>query len=196
VRDLDATLFDPSGSPVAHDVTRDPEAVVRACVDHPGTYALAVRMADGAGEFLAATWSGGTGGAASAGSSEGSTASATAPNGTCDAPIPISAGQYPGTTAHGESENEASCASSSSREIVYRLELSSRQRATISVDDPHFDSVLYVRKDDCEDVEATTSSSMGSRTKGGSTGSRSRSRRSRPSPRCAARRARWRWGSG
>ena len=76
-----------------------------------------------------------------------------APAGTCDAPLPITAGTYEGNTARGESGNESSCASSSAREIVYRLDLTSRQRATIDVD-PHFDSVLYVRKDDCTDVEA------------------------------------------
>ncbi len=73
--------------------------------------------------------------------------------GTCDSPLPITAGAYEGSTSRGESENESSCASSSSREIIYRLDVTARQRATIDVD-PHFDSVLYVRKDDCTDVEA------------------------------------------
>ena len=154
VRDLDATLVDASGSPLGHDTTRDPQAVVRVCVDQPGSYALVVKMTEGAGEYLAATWSGGAIGASASGEGEGATARAGAPTGTCDSPIPITAGQYPGTTAHGESDNEASCASSSSRETVYRLDLATRQRATISIDDPHFDSVLYVRKDDCADVES------------------------------------------
>src|SRR4029077_6587528 len=73
--------------------------------------------------------------------------------GTCDSPIPVTAGTYAGNTSHGDSDNEGSCASSSSRELVYKLDLASRQRVTIDVD-PHFDAVLYVRKDDCGDPEA------------------------------------------
>jgi len=36
VVDLDATLLDPDGKAVAHDTTRDPQAVVHACVDRAG----------------------------------------------------------------------------------------------------------------------------------------------------------------
>ncbi|MGO8992614.1 MAG: hypothetical protein ACLQVI_04755 [Polyangiaceae bacterium] len=154
VRDLDASLVDPAGAPVAHDTTRDSQAVVRACVERAGAYALVVKMAEGGGDYLAATWSGGIDVAGSVGgTAPGVTASASGLAGSCDAPIPITAGTYEGNTARGESENESSCASSQAKEIVYRLELTSRQRATIDVD-PHFDSVLYVRKDDCTDVEA------------------------------------------
>ena len=154
VRDLAVSIVDPAGVPIAHDTTRDPQAVVRACVDHGGTYSLVVRMNEGVGEFLVATWSGGVG---ALGASEPATAlafgGAATPSGTCDSPLPITAGAYDGSTSHGESENESSCATSSSREIVYRLDLTARQRVTIDVD-PHFDSVLYVRKDDCADTEA------------------------------------------
>jgi hypothetical protein len=155
VRDLDAALVDPNGTPIAHDTTRDPQAVVRACVDHAGTYALVVKMSEGAGEFLEATWSGGAQGPAQGQSSagEGVAANVSAAPGTCDAPIPLTAGQFQGSTARGNSDNEASCASSASREIVYRMDVATRQRATIDVD-PRFDSVLYVRKDDCADTEA------------------------------------------
>jgi hypothetical protein len=153
VRDLDASLIDPAGTPVAHDTARDPEAVVRACLERAGTYTLVVKMADGAGDFLAATWSGGAQGSSATAPGAASGNAPTAAVGTCDAPIPIAAGQYTGTTARGESEQEATCASSSSREIVYRLEIATRERATIDVD-PHFDSVLYLRKDDCADSEA------------------------------------------
>jgi hypothetical protein len=153
VRDLDASLIDSSGSPIAHDATRDPQAVVRVCVDRSGTYALVVRMAEGAGDFLAATWSGGAGGSPPAGVGDSVAAIAPTALGTCDAPIPLTAGQLDGTTVRGESNNEGACASSASREIVYRMDLATRQRAVIDVD-PRFDSVLYVRKDDCADTEA------------------------------------------
>jgi hypothetical protein len=154
VRNLDAALLDPSGTLVAHDTTRDPQAVVRACVDKGGSYALVVKMSEGSGDFVAATWAGGLEGIATAASSvPSSVASAVGPAGTCESPLPITAGTFEGNTSRGESGNEASCATSTSREIVYRLDIAARQRASIDVD-PHFDSVLYVRKDDCSDTEA------------------------------------------
>ncbi len=156
VRDLDASLVDSAGDPVAHDTTRDSQAVVRACVEHAGSYALVVKMTEGGGDFLAATWTGGLEATASAGTgpvtAPGASSSA-APAGTCESPLPITAGTYEGNTSRGESLNESSCATSSAREIVYRIDVATRQRATIDVD-PHFDSVLYVRKDDCADSEA------------------------------------------
>jgi hypothetical protein len=155
VHDLAASLVDPAGAQVAHDTTRDPQAVVRACVERGGTYTLVVHMSEGAGDFLAAAWSGGASGLppSEPGAAPLASGSDTAPKGTCDSPLPLTAGLYDGSTSHGEMENESSCASSSSREIVYRLDLATRQRVTLDVD-PHFDSVLYVRKDDCSDVEA------------------------------------------
>ena len=155
VRDLDAQLVDPAGTPVAHDTTRDPQAVVRACVESAGVYALVVKMAEGGGDYLAATWSGGVEGTGTGASTMpgASPVAGGGPAGTCDSPLPATAGTYEGNTARGESDNESSCAPSSSREIVYRMEITAPQRATIDID-PHFDSVLYVRKDDCSDTEA------------------------------------------
>jgi hypothetical protein len=152
VADLDVSLLDSDDKPVAHDTTRDPEAVVRACVDKPGTYTLVVKMARGAGDFLAATW---TGGAAASPSPNGapSALAALGGGGTCDAPIPLVAGSVTGSNARGSAEHEGSCANSASREIVYKLELPSRQRATIEVD-PRFDAVLYVRREECADSES------------------------------------------
>jgi hypothetical protein len=152
VRDLDVTLLDATGKPVAHDTTRDAQAVVRACVEQAGTYALVVKMTEGNGDFLAATW---TGGAASPGGATTPSSAIAAANaaGTCESPIPLTAGVTTGNTSHGESDNEGSCASSSSHELVYKLDLASRQRVTIEVD-PHFDAVLYVRKDDCADADS------------------------------------------
>ncbi len=152
VADLDATLLDPDGKPVAHDTTKDAQAVVRACVDRPGAYVLVVRMAEGTGEFLAGTWTGGTGTGPSTAPGPATVTAATA-HGTCESPIPLVAGALNASTAHGESEHEGSCASSGSRELIYKLDLPSRQRVTIEVD-PRFDAVLYVRKDDCADAEA------------------------------------------
>ena len=152
VVDLEATLLDPDDKPVAHDTTHDPESAVRACVDRPGSYTLVVKMARGAGDFVAAMWAGG-GPQAAAPAQSGSGAAAAAGHGTCESPIPLVAGTVTGSTARGESDQEGSCASSGSRELVYKLDLTSRQRVTIEVD-PRFDAVLYVRRGECTDSES------------------------------------------
>jgi hypothetical protein len=149
--DLDAELRDPDDKPVGHDITHDPEAVVRACVERPGTYTLVVKVAQGAGEFVTAAW---TGGGAAVGTPRGVEATAAAlGRGTCDSPIALGAGTVSGTTTRGVNENEGSCASSSSRELVYKLDVATRQRVTIEVD-PRFDAVLYVRREDCTEGDA------------------------------------------
>jgi hypothetical protein len=150
VKDLDVTLLDPSGKPVAHDTTREPQAVVRACVDAAGTYTLVVKMARGAGSFVAGTWSGGIGGS---GGPTGPAAIAQQGAGTCESPIPLTPGTINGTTGRGESENEGSCGRSDSKEIVYRFEVTERQRVTFDVH-PRFDAVLYVRKDECGETSS------------------------------------------
>ncbi|WP_394849062.1 hypothetical protein LZC95_16620 [Pendulispora brunnea] len=152
VRDLDATLLDASGAVVARDATKDSQAVLRACVDAPGAYTLLVRMASGAGEFMAASWTGGPGLGPRTGASSSALASLSG-TGTCDSPIALAPGSFTGSTSRGESEHEGSCSSSTSREVVYRFELTARKRVTIDVN-PHFDSVIYLRKDDCADPDA------------------------------------------
>jgi A/G-specific adenine glycosylase len=155
VKDLDITLLDPAGKPIAHDTTREPQAVVRACVETAGTYTLLVQMKAGAGDFVAATWTGGVGSGNGVGAGAGANATAALQigAGTCDSPIPVVAGTYNGSTARGDSENEGSCATSSSRELVYRLEVPTRQRVSIEVD-PKFDAVLYLRKGECSDADS------------------------------------------
>jgi hypothetical protein len=151
VRDLDVTLLDPAGALVGSDTAHEPEATVRACVESAGTYTVVVKMASGAGDYILATWTP----AAGAGSpASGTSVSAQMPAGTCDAPIRISSGEYAGSTTHGESDNEGQCANSSARELVYRLDLASRQDVVIEVTTQRFDSVLYVRKEDCGDESA------------------------------------------
>ncbi len=75
------------------------------------------------------------------------------PDGTCEAPIPLAGGDVSGSTSHGEHENAGSCGPSDSRELVYRLDVARRQRVTIEVE-ARFDSVLYLRKEDCGDANA------------------------------------------
>ena len=159
VRDIDLTLLDPAGNPIARDASHDAQAVVRACIDAPGTYTMLVHMASGSGEFLAATWAGGIGGAGPAGSANAVASNAT---GTCESPIPITAGTYTGNTARGEREHECTEARSDAREIVYRLDIPTQKRLVIDVD-AHFDSVLYVRKEDCasEDAEVKCNDDAG-----------------------------------
>jgi hypothetical protein len=166
VRDIDATLADARGRSIAHDTTSEPQAVLRACVDTGDTYALVVRAAAGSGPWVVATWAGGVGapsGVAAAGSS-----GPRQPVGTCEAPIPLVAGTVSGSTARGESANAGSCDKSDAREIVYLLEVPQRQRVTIDVE-ARYDSVLYIRKDDCTDegaeVECNDDAPNGGRTR-------------------------------
>ena len=45
VLDLDATLLDARGAPIAHDTTAEPQAVLHACVDVADTYTVVVKTA-------------------------------------------------------------------------------------------------------------------------------------------------------
>jgi hypothetical protein len=147
MHDVDATLLDPRGSSVAHDTTNEPQAVLRTCVETADAYVLVVKAASGAGSWIVAAWAGGL-------PSSGAPAQATLePSGTCEAPIPLGAGSVSASTSRGEHDNAGSCSPSDSRELVYRLEVPRRQRVTIEVE-AHFDSVLYVRKEDCGDANA------------------------------------------
>lgn len=147
VENLDVELSDTAGKSLGKDTTQDTEAVVRVCVEEAGKYNLSVKMAKGSGDFLAATWSGQDTrkGPAVAGSAQ----IAQSAGGTCEAPSPLGPGITMGTTAHGEANFEGSCGTSSAKEIVYRLDVPTRQRVSIEVD-PRFDAVLYIRKD-CAD---------------------------------------------
>ncbi len=152
VRDLDATLLDSQEHPVAHDTTSEPQAVLRACLE-ADAYVLVVKIASGAGSWVAATWQGGASGDGSAEAPASSASKAREPNGTCEAPIPLGPGTITGSTTHGERENTGSCDQNDSRELVYKLDIPERERVTIEVE-AQFDSVLYVRKDDCSDPNA------------------------------------------
>ncbi len=150
VRDLDAQLLDSQGRPVAHDTTAEPQATVHVCPEGAGTFTLVIRMAAGAGSWVAAAWQGG-----GAPGPSGSSAPAPARQalGTCEAPLPLSAGTVSGSTARGEDANSGSCERSDARELVYELDVTQRQRVTLDVE-AHFDSVLYLRKEACADAES------------------------------------------
>jgi hypothetical protein len=147
VRDLDVTLADGHGRAIAHDTTSEPQAVLRACVDAADVYSLSVRASAGAGPWVVATWAGGIGGGAAV---AGPAAGPQAAVGTCESPLPLVPGTVSGSTSHGESANAGSCDHSEAREMVYLLEVPQRQRVILEVD-ARFDSVLYLRKDDCGD---------------------------------------------
>jgi hypothetical protein len=149
VGDLDVTLLDSSSAPVVRDASHDAEAALRACVQAAGPYTLVIKTASGPGEYVLATWTGASAlGGPSTALAAGSPQTAT---GTCEAPIRIGVGEYSGSTTHGDSENEGSCASSGAKELVYRLDLTARKNVTVEVTTTRFDSVLYVRKNDCGD---------------------------------------------
>ncbi len=175
VRDLDLTLLDADDKPLARDVTKDPQATVRACPDKGGRFSVVVKMTRGAGDFAVATWIGGVFAGASAPAATSSSTTALSGAGTCDSPIPLAAGSTAGNTRKGDAEQVGSCGSSESRELVYKLDVTKQQRVTIEVD-PTFDSVLYVRKDDCAEKEAEIACnddvSTGSKTSRSTRGSR------------------------
>jgi hypothetical protein len=150
VRDLDARLLDAQGQAVAHDTTQEPQAVLKVCVDAPGSYVLVVKVAAGAGSYVAAAWQGA--GAPPAPSAVAQAAARQA-LGTCEAPIPLSAGTVSGSTARGEDANTGSCERSDARELVYELDVTQRERVSIDVE-AHFDSILYIRKEACADADA------------------------------------------
>ncbi len=152
MRDLDAKLLDSREAPLAHDTTSEPQAVLRPCLEAPDTYVLVIRAAAGAGSWVAAAWAGGAALGSSPSTAPGGAAPAEA-RGTCEAPIPLAPGVTTGSTTHGEHENAGSCGPSDSRELVYELDVPERQRVVIEVE-AHFDSVLYIRKDDCNDPNA------------------------------------------
>lgn len=152
VRDLDLALLDADDKPVARDTTKDAQAAIRTCPDRAGKFTLVVKMGQGAGDFLAATWAGGAAGGSAPATGDGGAATATGA-GTCESPIPITVGTVSGNTHQGESEHAGSCVSSSSSEIVYLLDVQRRQRVVLEVD-ATFDSVLYLRRDACADDQA------------------------------------------
>ncbi len=151
VSDLDVRVLDPDDELVGADDTKDAHAAVRVCPEKAGRYTLLVRMARGAGDFVAGTWAGEPVHDEARPATASTSPSAGA--GTCDDPIILTAGSTMGSTRRGEAEHSGSCGSAESKEIVHRLDLSRRQRVTIEVD-PTFDSVLYVRKDACDDADA------------------------------------------
>jgi hypothetical protein len=152
VRDLDLALVDADDKPVTHDTTQSPEATLRACPEKEGRFTLVVKMAAGAGDYVAATWAGGAGAVSPSGPATAS-ALAQAGAGTCESPLPLVPGSSTGNTRRGEAENSSGCASSDAKELVYKLEVARRQRVAVEVD-PQFDSVVYLRGDTCGDSES------------------------------------------
>jgi hypothetical protein len=148
VRDLDAQLLDPRGNPVAHDATHESQAALRACVESAGTYTLVIKMSAGQGDFVTAMWSG----SAQQGGSPVSALAAVGA-GTCESPIELGVGSFAGSTSLGRAEHDGTCGQSRSKELVYRLELTSQKRVVIETQS-RFDAVLYLRRDACESQDS------------------------------------------
>jgi hypothetical protein len=145
VSDLRLVLRDSDGRVVEEEQGHGPEAVVRACLERPGVYQASLLMSDGSGEFVLSTWIADPLTAAS------SAAHASPLGGSCQTPTAIALGRtYAGNTEGASDEQEGSCSSSGGHEHVFRLDIATRQRITASVSGD-FDTVLYLRKDDCAD---------------------------------------------
>jgi hypothetical protein len=151
--DLDAALTDAAGTRLARGTGHTSEATIRSCHDAAGTFTLKLKAVHGAGSVLVSTWSGAAPVDPSA-ASRGHEGSSTF--GTCEAPIPLSAGEFSGTTVHAEHLNESKGCGSNAQgaELVYRLDLTSRQKVLMGVETSGFDAVTYVRKGDCGDQDA------------------------------------------
>ncbi|MBX3189368.1 MAG: hypothetical protein KF819_20260 [Labilithrix sp.] len=174
VRDLDIALLDGDDKPVARDATHDAQATLRACPETAGRFTLVVKMAAGAGDFVAATWAGGAGAPTTAASAAPALAVGT--SGTCESPHVLQPGATAGNTRRGESEHTGGCASSESKELVYKLDVQRRQRVSIEVE-PQFDSVLYVRKEECAESESQIACNDDVQTGGSKRGASSRGSR-------------------
>jgi len=150
VRDIHATLVDEAGRAQAHDTTSEPQAILNFCPESPQPYELVVRVTEGNGAWMAAAYQG------AAIPRDAPAPGANSPadrQGTCSAPIAIEEGVVRGSTMHGQSDNEGSCAPSDAREIVYRLDVPERANVTLDLES-HFDAVLYVRNGDCSDSDS------------------------------------------
>ncbi|MFW5740740.1 MAG: hypothetical protein ACOC1F_10295, partial [Myxococcota bacterium] len=152
VEDLTLSLRDAEGKEIARDDMMGPDASLRFCPEQPGEHELALVMAKGAGGYALSTWLGGTPLRQSETQAQGT--GTIEGGGTCEAPTVIVAGQtYVGNTEDGRGLESGSCGNSPANELVYRLDLPSRQRVTIDVR-AQFDAVLYVRSGDCVDPDA------------------------------------------
>jgi hypothetical protein len=174
VKDLDVEVFDAESRSLGRDAADGPDAVVRACPRAGGPVTVVVRMTRGAGDFALASWAGG-GLPGTPGTPPGTAAAMTAA-GTCEAPIPLVAGSVTGNTRHGEAELTGGCGNTEARELVYRLEVPAKQRVTVEVEPSNFDSVVYVRKDDCSSKDAEVAcnddAALGSKRSSSNRGSR------------------------
>lgn len=150
VHDLDLEVLDADDKSVGRDATTDSQATVKICPPHGGRFSLVVRMKKGSGDFVVASWSG----APNPDRGAPGAAPALLAAGTCEAPVPLLAGLFTGNTRRGSSEHTANnCGNTDAKELVYRIDIEKRSRVLLDVD-PSFDSVLYVRKDDCMDQES------------------------------------------
>jgi len=153
IKDLDASLVDPAGTRIARGFAHTSDATIRACVEAAGHYTLRVKAMRGAGSLLVSTWSGG--GPVETGMNGARPSEPSAARGTCEAPLALSAGDFTGSTAHGERENDPKeRANSTGAELVYKVDVPIRQKLLVAVETQRFDSILYVRKGDCADKEA------------------------------------------
>lgn len=148
VGDIDLAVLDAAGQTVGHDTTHEPQATVRACTEVAGTHTIVVKMAKGSGDFMTALWSGATG-AVGLGVAAGPQGS-----GTCESPIVLASGTFQNATTKGEAEfeGEGDCDRTRGKEMIHRLDLPTRKRVVLDVE-ARFDTVVYVRKDDCADGE-------------------------------------------
>lgn len=147
---LDVSILDSEDKLVTKGTAPDNEAATKVCPGKAGKFTAVVKMMRGAGDFTIATWTG----MANGSSGPGTTAVAQEGEGTCESPFVLLPGQASGNTRRGVAMNASkNCGASDAKELVYRLDVTKPQRLTIDID-PSFDSIVYVRRDDCNEPEA------------------------------------------
>ncbi|MCU0689983.1 MAG: hypothetical protein MUF54_01145, partial [Polyangiaceae bacterium] len=152
VQDVALRIRDGEDKEVARDDMQGPDASVRYCADQPGKHELELVMAKGEGAYVVTTWKGGQ--PSRTLEATGSASATVTGGGSCEVPTVIANGQtYVGDTSEGRAMEEGSCGNTVANELVYRLDLPTRQRVTLEVR-AQFDAVLYVRRGECADPES------------------------------------------
>jgi len=138
VGDIDVSVRDETGEPVATDNTTDDQAAVQFCPQMDGEYQIAVSMEQGGGDYVLTGWSGmpRAGGAAVASG---------AGRGSCSAPIALELGSpVTGDTSQGSNQMTGSCIrGGEAPEIVYSVQLESRSQLSVTITS-NYDGALYL----------------------------------------------------
>ena len=139
VNDLELSLADPGGTLMGADTAAGRQAVVRACAQETGSYALTVRMGSGAGDFTVAMWSFAGMGGVPGGMPGGETTSMPAPpgpRGSCQEPLALEVGGTISGGTSGGAPQMTSCASGAPA-AIYAVTVEETSYYTFAMTSPY-----------------------------------------------------------